>query len=357
MLVWPLLMACAYEAPLDPDAPTQLNSISGSVVLSGIEEASTVIVLLYDPDDPPPPEGTGRPLSVALSTIPGSAFSGASGLLEADYIVSEIPDGDYHISALMDVDGDFQPLLGSNAGATCGDFAGTYPTSATDLSSAVVSVSGGERVDGVSIVVALEYPTERPAFTITPGADTVPNTGLGGPFELVSTGVASEVLQFAEPGEACGPIFLIRYTDDDADGEPDPHPLYGGSGPFYNAWPKIYLSYTGEGSVELEAGEQYVAEGVIAASNYPDGIGKLLGTAFPSTTLGGYFVPGAQHILPDGSTEIVSFADVPLGAWSVTVVSETGQTWTLPNELAGFPATDSSFDPLLQAGYLTVTSE
>lgn len=355
-LMWSVLLGlsgCAYEVPLDPNAPDILNSISGSVVLSGVEEAATVIVLLYDANDPPPPEGTGAPLT--LSTVPGSAFSGASGLLEADYLVSEIPDGDYLVAALMDVDGDFHPLIGSNAGATCGDYAGTYPVSATNLSSAVVSVEGGELVDGVTVVVAQEYPVERPAFYITPGADSVPASGFGGGFELTNTGIASELLEFADPGEECGPLFLIRYTDDDADGKPDPHPLYGANGPFYSAWPKIYLSYTGDGEIGLEEGELYVAEGVIAASSYPDGIGKLLNTTFPSATLAGYFVPGAQHIFPDGSAEIVSFEQVPRGSWSVTVVAETGQTWTVPNALAGYPATDDSFDPALQAGVLTVT--
>ncbi|MFT4976069.1 MAG: hypothetical protein ACI8S6_001964 [Myxococcota bacterium] len=68
-----------------------------------------------------------------------------------------------------------------------------------------------------------------------------------------------------------------------------------------------------------------------------------------------YFVPGVQHALPDGTVELVTTPDIPQGAWSVTVVAETGQTWTLPNALAGYPATDVSFDPLLQAGVLTIT--
>jgi hypothetical protein len=37
----------------------------------------------------------------------------------------------------------------------------------------------------------------------------------------------------------------------------------------------------------------------------------------------------------------------------VTVVSFTGQTWTLPNEVAGWQGLEG-FDPSTQAGYLLV---
>lgn len=351
------LMGCSYEVPLDPDGPDLKNSISGAVVLSGAASASTVVILVYSADDPPPPGGVGRPVS--LAAVPASDFSGASGLLEAEYIVSELPDGSYLINALMDVDGDFHPLITAAAGGTCGDFAGTYPVSATQLESAEVEVSGGELVEGVTVVVALEYQTERPAFTMESGA-SVSQTQGGGPFTLTNTAVHAALgdisLDFNDPGTACGPLFLVRFTDDDADSLPDPHPLFGELG-LYNAWPKVYLEYLGDGSVSLEAGERYFTEAPIYPVPFLDPkTGALaLNTLIPTTTLTPFFVPGAQHQLPDGTLEVVGAPDLPEGSWSVTVVLETGQTWTLPNELAGFPSTDPDFYPVDQAGYLAVT--
>jgi hypothetical protein len=354
------LMGCSYDVPLDPDGPDLKNSISGAVVISGASEASTVVILVYNADDPPPPAGLGRPVS--LATVPASDFSGSSGLLEAEYMVSELPDGSYLVNALMDVDSDFHPLLSAAAGGTCGDMAGTYPVSATELSSSPVEVSGGELVDGVTVVVALEYQTERPAFTMADGASIsqTKNGGIGGVFTLTSTAVHAMLgdipLDFTDPGTTCGPLFLVRFTDDDADSFPDPHPVFGDLG-LFNAWPKVYLEYLGDGDVTLEPGERYFTEAPIYPAPFVDTkTGALpVNTLIPTPTLLPYFVPGVQHQLPDGTLELVQAPSVPQGSWNVTVVLETGQTWTLPNELAGFPSTDAGFDPLSQASVLTIT--
>ena len=41
-------------------------------------------------------------------------------------------------------------------------------------------------------------------------------------------------------------------------------------------------------------------------------------------------------VWPDGTEEIVQDPTaIPKGAWAVSVISFTGQTWTVPHELAG----------------------
>ena len=348
-----LLSGCAYEAPVDPDAGVVLNSISGTVVVSGAEEAADMIILLYDANKPGPPNGTGTPVS--FSTVPAEAFAGGDGLLSAPYIMSEIPDGDWILLGLMDVDADFHPLLTSNAGGTCGDYAGTYPVSATDLESAIISVSGGQLYDGVSVVVAAQYPTERPAFTMVEGADSIDQTTPGASFSIEATGIHSELIELADPGEQCGVTLLSYFVDDDGDGIPDPHPVYGElSDLAFDAWPKVYIRYSEElNDVTLEEGSYYAGEVLLSPMEFKTGAVPA-GVPTPVQELELLFLGAVGHYYPDGSVETVYAPDVPTGAWEVTVVLETGQTWTLPNETALYPSTDGSFDATLQGGYLTI---
>ena len=172
-------------------------------------------------------------------------------------------------------------------------------------------------------------------------------------FILESVGVASEVLQLAGPFDGtdpCGTMFLVEALDANLDGYPDahPNPTLAASGAL-DMWPKIYLRYMGE----VSPGEGWAAESVVyplpvITGEYP------LNTVVPTTSLEVVWSPGAEHTLPDGSVEIVLAPDLPSGPWSVTVVQMTGQTWTLPNELAAFPATDVRFDPSSQGVALQV---
>jgi hypothetical protein len=50
---------------------------------------------------------------------------------------------------------------------------------------------------------------------------------------------------------------------------------------------------------------------------------------------------------------ITNPAAVPDGPWTVTVVSRTGQTWSVPNEAAAAPALDPAFEPAGQGRGLT----
>ncbi|MFT5686896.1 MAG: hypothetical protein ACI8RZ_007853 [Myxococcota bacterium] len=350
-----ILAGCAYEAPVDPDAPTVLNSITGTVVVSGADVASDMIILLFDANNPGPPEGTASPVS--FSTVPAEDFSGGDGLLSAPYIMSEIPDGEWLLLGLMDVDADFHPVLSSNAGGTCGDFAGTYPVSATELSSATVTVVGGQLVEGVSVIVAAQYPTERPAFTFLDGADSIDQTSPVAVFSLEPTGIHSELVELADPGAECGVMLLTELIDADADGEPDPHLIFGELSELaFNAWPKVYIRYSEElNGVTLPEGEYYAGE-VLVSPFMSSTFGGLVtpGIPTPVTQLDLLFPGAVGHYMPDGTVEAVYAPDVPTGAWEVTVVLSTGQTWTLPNETAVYPTTDGSFDPSLQGMTLTI---
>lgn len=345
------LLACAYEVPLDPAGTDVANVLQGTVAVSGADELGDVMVLLFPADDPPPPTGTGSPVDFA--TIPEQAFTGTgAGLQSAPWSITGVPDGDWLLYALMDVDGDFHPLLGSNAGATCGDWMGAHVGDLNVGDPARVSVSGGELLDDLTVVVGSEMTTERPAFTIE--TDVVVQTQASQTFTLASTGIHSEILDLTGPFDGtdpCGTAFLFYAPDSDADGAPDPHPdeAYAQAGA-YDIWPRLYLQYLGD---DLAAGESYAAEAVVYPAPLLTGEATL-GVPTLLTSLTGVFVPASLHTLPDGSEEVVQAPDVPAGAWSVTVVSYTGQTWTVPNEVAAFASTDAGFDPTTQADFLAV---
>ena len=44
------------------------------------------------------------------------------------------------------------------------------------------------------------------------------------------------------------------------------------------------------------------------------------------------FTGFGQRILPDGTSEILGFGDLPKGAWALLLIAESGQMWSLPNE-------------------------
>ena len=366
-----LLAACDYEAPLDPRATTGNNSISGTVVLSGFDTPSTTIVLIYDATNPPPPAGTGRPIT--FSTVAASSYNtDIDGLLAASYTVTGLADGLYLATALVDIDEDFHPLVASGAlgGSTCGDWLGAYISDVETQELTPIEVAGGEYVDQVTIAVASEVPFERPAYAFTTPALANRQQAIDSPtvpqlFSLNSISVASELgLELTGPFDGtdlCDTAFIQMVYDLDVNGVPDPHPepALAAVGAL-NIWPKAYVQYVGvpqeDGSLlsELPFGESVVGEAIV----YPDFLASgvfPLNTPVPATSINYIWVPAASHRYPDGTSETITIpTDLPAGVWAVTLVSITGQTWTLPNELANYGSLDVSFDPATQAGFLSV---
>jgi hypothetical protein len=378
-------IGCDYEAPLVPpidangDAIAVKNVISGELVLADADAVlGTVLVFVTDSANPMPPTGTGRP--VTFAAVPSSAFTGdAAGIQSAPFSVSNIPDGDWVVTAVMDVDGNFHPLTSALAGATCGDVGGAHLTDWESGELASVSVAGGVLVDDVTIVLGSTFPFERPASTIDnygeggeaiDSAEAAVNT-LSQVYALESMAVNSELLELGGPEDfdagECGAIFPLYAPDADGDGEFDPHPTYGDLG-LYDIWPRVYLQFLGtpieaDGRVtfenELAVGESWAAE------NVPNPTYAIFGTAQPGQTafldrLEALWLPGARHTTTtaeDGAVTSETVTDVsliPKGAWSVTVITHTGQTWSLPNDLYRYEPTVGSFDPDSQKQWLDV---
>lgn len=343
LLALMLLTGC-YEALDDTAAGPPDNRLSGTVVVDATEVTGLVAIIAYDATDPPPPVGTGGP--VALATVSPESFTGSSASIQsAPWTMTGLGDGTYLIGALYDVDGDFSPILPILAGGTCGDLAGGHPADLAGTTG-VVTVEGGEWVDDVALAVTTEYTIERPAFTL--GEATVSAASNDG-FELASVAIDNDFIEITGPYDGtdpCDAAFYIYLPDNDGDGYIDPHPDFGGAEGAYDIWPRIYLTYQGDGDVAVEAGEQYYTQALIDPTAWVmDGTMPYPPTApyaFLTTDIDAVWPGQVVHEDADGNTDVLAAGDIPTGTWKVTVVSYSGQTWSVPNSLALYGSTEDA---------------
>jgi hypothetical protein len=347
-----LLAACAYEAPDNPFAPETLNVLSGSILVGDVDETGTTFVLLASAANPIPPYGLGRP--VTFSAVRSTAYTDPrAGIRAATWSMTQVPDGSWMVFGLMDRDSNFHPGADTLAGATCGDIIGghvaslpTGPIEPLGVEPAPIAVSGGEVVADVTLAVAIEMLHARPAFTVTGPTDLTPN----GVFRLESVGVEAAYgpgLSLSIPGpldtsapDPCASAFWFTRRDADGDGDVDPHPDL----PLIeDRWPRVFLQWLGEpvdadgdGLADAWDRGDIPADVLIGALGDPvpaDGVLPDPNTPTPLTTLDVRFTGLGQRILPDGTREPILGGGFPPGAYAINVVSDSGQTWTLPNEL------------------------
>jgi hypothetical protein len=402
------LAACVYEAPVDNDGEPILGALSGTVVYGGTGEPGNTYVTLFSANNPGPPVGTGRPLTFAAVPADTFTQVDA-GLVSAEFALTRLPAGSYLLNALMDQDGDFSPLTPALGGATCGDWGGAHLDDLVNQNQAPVEVSEGRLSDDVTILLGAQFSTERPAFHLVGDPLSLGAILQGQQNPLFRVQVSPIVTAFSEtltlelaagcdPEEAvpdctqqpacpcaqatlepCAAAVWAWLVDDDADGEVDPYPAEAQAAKgLLDIWPRVYLEYAGTLSTFEYEGQQlperWVAEAfplageisvVAAGYGLPPGVaagqlGLPVGAPVPLHDLSITFAPvfrhyhvgGSDGVDPNGpfdfldlTTGTVSPADIPEGAWAVTLVSFTGQTWTVPNEIAGLPSLDEDVFP------------
>ncbi|HHO51455.1 MAG TPA: hypothetical protein ENK18_11410 [Deltaproteobacteria bacterium] len=397
---------CAWEPPLNSNelaAPPLLSTLSGSVILLSDEEPATTYITVYDADNPGPPAGTGAP--VTFATVPRASYStDSAGIRASSYTITQLPAGDYLLNALMDTDGDFNPFTPALAGATCGDWLGSHLASLEDALPATLSIEAGEAYSDIPIFLGAQVTTERPAFEFVGVPELSLRSVLDGTqaplFQVTATSVDTAFhpdlpLQFAprcEPDpttscdqlpycpcdlaslEPCTTAIYVWLVDADTDGLPDPYPAPAQQAAgLLDVWPRVYLEHLGALSTFEHEGQELPERWVSEAYPLAAELGATLlgggavsdlvpiGVPVPTRDLSITFAPIFVHYHADGEdgedangpfdlvdlTQGAAVEQVPLESWSVTLVSFTGQTWTLPNEIAGLPR-DGDFDTVKQ---------
>lgn len=349
------LLACAYEPPLDPGANeiTPAVSLSGDLVIAGSgDSVGPALVFRYSTSDLPLPYGFGTP--VDLATVPESAWERpvAGGIEVAPWSMAGVGVGVWWITALVDVDGDFNPFYDFTTSATCGDRLGAFvadPYDPTPLSLSVGdafdpdSIPVPSAVDGLEIVVGDPLPTERPVFSLDPNTPSVSRTSADLQAIVLGTSSVDHPLLTIPAGvdDPCQPDFLVHLVDADGDGDLDPHPnpAFADQGRG-DVWPRIYgITYTDDEGVITDPAQDPSATPWLTELPHLHEVftltGKDPGSRFTSTELTAVFTQAAVRVAPDGSQTAMYGPDVPTGYWALMVVLETGQMWRIPNQLGG----------------------
>ena len=184
----------------------------------------------------------------------------------------------------------------------------------------------------------------------------------------------------------CATAFYVLLEDADLDGVPDPYPAPAqAAAGIPNIWPRVFVEYAGgdlgtftfngEAIPERWVTQAYplLAELGLAAAygQGPETVVPAIGAPFPTSELSITFAPvflhyhegGAAGVDPNnGPFDVVDLTQggsadaVPPGIWSVTLMSFTGQTWQVPNEIGALNLPgDPPFDATTQAGAVIIT--
>ncbi len=399
MMLLLAILGCSYDAPVRPNESFEgvPNTISGTVVVNGLDTDDTgafirgdVVLLLTDADNPMPPNGTGRPATFA--TVRAEDFTGSgAGLQSAPFSLSFLPpagaSGSWVLTGFMDLDADFHPSVSALAGATCGDYIGAHLQDLNTGQLAPIRVDGGQLIDDVTVTLGIQLTSERPAFWLPQGTPVLSrDLAVADPtaqqtITVSATaihGALSETLAYDLEGPfdpaapaPCQTAFLTEVRDltgpdDEPDGLPDLHPDYGDLG-LFDIGPSFVLQYLGELTVDdqgvvngydasvLQPGESWAMQALV----HPEMLvfGELGPTGVPTLIpeLELLWLPGGLHTNADGTVEtVLNPLDLPTGAWSLTVIEATGQTWTVPNEMLYAVPTADDFYPLTQGAFIVV---
>ncbi|MBJ6759640.1 hypothetical protein JGU66_02620 [Myxococcaceae bacterium JPH2] len=371
------VLSVGCEAPsVVPTADHQQNTraarIEGTLVAQ-TRARGNAIVFIYDADRPPPPVGTGRPK--AFTVIPAVELFGqalgdpsATGPFTAPFTLSLVYPGRYLLRGFIDADtcrtgaqpchsSDFIPWYGVTGEPNMGDVGGAAVDLATGASR-ILEVT--EDADGwpqpltgvaVSFSDTATVPLDRPAFQVAVGTRTL-DAKSGTKFLKLRPQVISQGGVEQRP-----PGFLVQYVDDNKDGVPDD----ANRDNVGDLWPKVVVRKLAgtvgvldendldhNGIPDAEGVDYVHTDGmrdgqpdvvVLAAGLVPDPLITALTDESGAPRMKPIIVPeldiAIRPIALDARNPAAPapLATLPSGRYSITLITSTGQTWRVPNEL------------------------
>ena len=316
--------------------PQTTASISGAVNLSGYGAADVgnVIVAAYDASNPPPPLGLGHPLAAQVIPRPfTAAYAGAS----VQYLLTNLdPAKTYVVAALIDPSNELSPSLSFMAtppfGAQSSYYGGAAPVA--------FSAAGGASGKDITLSKSQQaLPFERPAFVFDGTSQLSLSLAAGGPAVIKLNAATPSNLPYTPAATAgvfhptpaiCGPsgkqIQNPALSCTPGQAYQDTTVTCGAAGhPWIST--QVYASpLSGSGPVPYVSVNQ--CQFCTALTGFPD--------CSAAPTFGGT----VSSITAAVTTTAVPSGTVATGAYAITVVEPTGQSWSLPNELGAAQGAD-----------------
>lgn len=351
---WVALLAiiAALGCISPPGESVTTGAVQGTLDTTGID-AGNGFVFLYPGTNPPAPAGSGRPVQVTGVPEP-RLFGGQTP--NPDYVIANVPPGDYLARGIIDRRHLFDPFIDVMAQPFAGDISEPLvPLSVTAGQTTVTNLPAGQTIAW-----------EPPMFVM----DTLPGDvkfTLGSTEQVISIlHLTATPLPFSDPS-----LVAFQFQSTDGGGQLSALSSFGGLG---NLGSLGGILGRGGGGRHGGGGLRGVLDGGTAGlSDYPevilsrvpsssdgpafkDAAGNpltivLAAVAQPDTSVRDDMINGQEvvdglyiFIAPvaelvttpsdGGATTATELPSVPVGTYAITVVEADGRYWQVPNELA-----------------------
>jgi len=322
-----------------PTSAVPPGSISGTLTVTnlptGTAQFKRAYLFAYDARNPPP---TGQPVSVDEHEF--AEFGGVvSSGLTVGYTLPALPSGNYLVTALVDTRGDFalDPQLFAAApgeGTLLGGAAGVVPVTTVAVTGQAVQVSGASALPA------------RPSFVLLDDSGAPVTADLGGlasnstapiHFDLHAKTILTPAIS-AIP-EADPATFPLSWAACTSAGVPINDPATNLPA-FKTQVLIVKLNATGSGPDVAADGSRTIIPASIDPLPFLNSKVPCAG-ALAVSDLPVAVTPAALSVGATGA--LTPLPQIPAGRYSIILVSQSGQIWSVPNQLVQ----ESALVPLL----------